>query len=463
MDKTKVNYQAVVEEFAYAANGLGVGIVDCANRIEQVGSRLTDQTALMNKVQTGISSLTEDSRHILDKSSDTLRLADGAAKNVAASQGQIDGALGEIRTVLQMVAESGEMSKKLNLSLTGIATITSAINSIAQQTKMLALNATIEAARAGEFGKGFAVVAGEVKALAREAEAATAKIDSSIQELTKQVQQLIAQGERSADSAGRASQSTSKIGGLVEELRSAIDTVAEHTSGIHSDAEGISSQASSLIAEIGGAMTGVKEFSDQVGQVRQRMADLATAGEKLITITVNSGAETNDTPFVNYVMEAAAEISRQFERAIDEGAAKIDDLFDENYRPIPGTNPQQFDSCMVRIADRVLTPIQEAALAFNPKVVFCVAVDRNGYLPTHNKKFSKPQSADPVWNNANCRNRRMFNDKVGLGAGQNTKPFLVQTYRRDMGGGKTVVMLDISSPIKVKGRHWGGLRIAYTL
>src|SRR5208282_5018518 len=115
MDKTKVNYQAVVEEFAYAANGLGVGIVDCANRIEQVGSRLTDQTALMNKVQTGISSLTEDSRHILDKSSDTLRLADGAAKNVAASQGQIDGALGEIRTVLQMVAESGEMSKKLNL------------------------------------------------------------------------------------------------------------------------------------------------------------------------------------------------------------------------------------------------------------------------------------------------------------------------------------------------------------
>jgi methyl-accepting chemotaxis protein len=57
----------------------------------------------------------------------------------------------------------------------------------------------------------------------------------------------------------------------------------------------------------------------------------------------------------------------------------------------------------------------------------------------------------------------MFNDRVGLGAGQNTKPFLVQTYRRDMGGGKTVVMLDVSSPIKVKGRHWGGLRIAYTL
>jgi len=50
-----------------------------------------------------------------------------------------------------------------------------------------------------------------------------------------------------------------------------------------------------------------------------------------------------------------------------------------------------------------------------------------------------------------------------LGAGQNTKPFLVQTYRRDMPGAKTVMMLDISSPINVKGRHWGGLRIAYAL
>jgi methyl-accepting chemotaxis protein len=162
-------------------------------------------------------------------------------------------------------------------------------------------------------------------------------------------------------------------------------------------------------------------------------------------------------------MGAAAEISRQFEGAIDERATTIEDLFDENYRPIPGTDPQQFDSRMVVTADRVLPPILEGALEFNPKVVFCVLVDRNGYLPTHNAKFSKPQGADPVWNNANCRNRRMFNDRVGLAAGQNTKPFLVQTYPRDMGGGRTVMMLDISSPINVKGRHWGGLRIAYTL
>jgi methyl-accepting chemotaxis protein len=36
----------------------------------------------------------------------------------------------------------------------------------------------------------------------------------------------------------------------------------------------------------------------------------------------------------------------------------------------------------------------------------------------------------------------------------------LQTYRRDMGGGQFVLMKDISAPITVNGRHWGGLRLA---
>ena len=219
----EINYQCVVEDFAREANGLGVGIVDCADSIEQVGAKLTDQTQLMTRLQTGIGNLTEDSRKIVEDSSVSLRLADDAARNVAASQAEIDGALGEMRNVLEMVAESAEMSRQLNSSLTGIARITTAINGIAHQTNMLALNATIEAARAGEYGKGFAVVAAEVKALARQAAEATAQIELSLQHLTKQGLQLIAQGERSSECAERAGQSTSKIGGLVNQLHSVID------------------------------------------------------------------------------------------------------------------------------------------------------------------------------------------------------------------------------------------------
>jgi methyl-accepting chemotaxis protein len=136
-------------------------------------------------------------------------------------------------------------------------------------------------------------------------------------------------------------------------------------------------------------------------------------------------------------------------------------LFSESYRPVPGTDPTQVVAPFTDLTDALFPPVQEAALAFDPKVVFCAAVDRNGYLPTHNRKFSQPQGRDPVWNAAHSRNRRIFADRVGLKAGRNTAPFLLQVYRRDMGGGEFRMMKDLSAPITVKGRHWGGLRLAY--
>jgi methyl-accepting chemotaxis protein len=63
---------------------------------------------------------------------------------------------------------------------------------------------------------------------------------------------------------------------------------------------------------------------------------------------------------------------------------------------------------------------------------------------------------------ADCRNRRKFDDPVGLKAARNRDPFIVQSYRREMGGGKAALILDVAAPIIVKGRHWGGLRLGYT-
>jgi methyl-accepting chemotaxis protein len=88
--------------------------------------------------------------------------------------------------------------------------------------------------------------------------------------------------------------------------------------------------------------------------------------------------------------------------------------------------------------------------------------DRNGYAPTHNTKFSQPQGKDPVWNAAHCRNRRIFSDPTGMAAARNMEKLWPQVYRRDMGGGNITVMMDVSSPINCKGRHWGAIRLGYT-
>jgi methyl-accepting chemotaxis protein len=75
----------------------------------------------------------------------------------------------------------------------------------------------------------------------------------------------------------------------------------------------------------------------------------------------------------------------------------------------------------------------------------------------HNKKFSQPLTGDYDVDLVNNRTKRIFSDRTGKRCGANTKPFLLQTYKRDTGE----VMHDLSVPIYVNGKHWGGFRVGY--
>jgi methyl-accepting chemotaxis protein len=171
-----------------------------------------------------------------------------------------------------------------------------------------------------------------------------------------------------------------------------------------------------------------------------------------------------NTEFVTRAMEAGAALTKIFEDAVKSGAISIEDMFDADYVEIPGTNPLQHRTRILAWADRALPPFQEAFLARDPRMVFSAMIDRNGYLPVHNKIYSHPQRiGDVAWNTANSRNRRIFNDPAGLAAGRNLRSYLIQSYARDMGNGNTIMMREIDVPVRVNGRHWGGFRTAYKL
>lgn len=171
-----------------------------------------------------------------------------------------------------------------------------------------------------------------------------------------------------------------------------------------------------------------------------------------------------NTEFVTRAMEAGNALIGIFAQAVARGEIKIDELFDTDYAEIAGTNPQQYRTKYLDWADRALPPFQEVFLAKDQRMAFCATVDRNGFLPVHNKIYSQPQRrGDVAWNTANCRNRRIFNDPAGLAAARNLRSYLVQSYARDMGNGNTVMMREIDVPIRVQGRHWGGFRTAYKL
>ncbi|MGJ4950883.1 methyl-accepting chemotaxis protein [Bradyrhizobium sp. HKCCYLS20291] len=165
---------------------------------------------------------------------------------------------------------------------------------------------------------------------------------------------------------------------------------------------------------------------------------------------------------VDVALEVAGKITAAIEQSIGSGESSVAQWFDFSYQRIPGTDPEQFDAPFTALCDRLLPPFQEAALAADPNVVFCVAIDRNAYIPTHNRKVSQPQRrGEQVWNVANCRNRRFYKDRAGMAAARTLHGHLAQRYERDMGGGVTVPLKEIDVPIRIRDRHWGGLRLAF--
>ncbi len=155
--------------------------------------------------------------------------------------------------------------------------------------------------------------------------------------------------------------------------------------------------------------------------------------------------------------ECSAQIIDQFELLLTSGQLSMAQLFDTFYIPIPNTDPQKFHTQYDQKLDGILRPILDDCLARSQNYIFVVAVDRNGYLPTHNTKYSQPLTGDPDVDTKRNRTKRIFNDRTGLAAARNIKPYLFQHYSRDTGE----TMTDLSVPIFVRGRHWGALRIGY--
>lgn len=216
------------------------------------------------------------------------------------------------------------------------------------------------------------------------------------------------------------------------------------------------------------------ELSD-VGSCRLRIAEHSPAGTQALFVAPDAhlmsrienrlwAIHDENTEFVTRAIDAGAGLNKIFAQGIASGAVSIDDMFDETYVEIPGSNPVQYRTKILGWADRALPEFQDAFLAKDARMAFCAVIDRNGYLPVHNSIYSKPQRpGDVAWNTANSRNRRIFNDPAGLAAGRNTRSYLIQSYARDMGNGLTVMMREIDVPVRVQGRHWGGFRTAYKL
>ncbi|MEO5337632.1 MAG: methyl-accepting chemotaxis protein [Magnetospirillum sp. WYHS-4] len=445
------------------AEAIGMEVADIAGTIEGVARFVAHQVTLFDRLRSIVGEMTEATHNIDDAGRQTRHVAQAASGQLAHSRQAIGGAVTDIRRLADSMGAIEHRLQSLDESLRAVTGIATGIQAIAKQTNLLALNATIEAARAGEAGKGFAVVAGEVKNLANQTARSTTEINETVQRLTSQIESLVSESTEALRTANSVNGSVGTIDAAVETFHSSFRSVEQQVESITEATRTNLGKSDAVVKELQDLVDGVNLTSQNLKQADDRIVQLLNLSERLIDYIAGSGFKTRDSHLIEGVTATAARIGQLFGDAVRRGDITLADLFDETYKPIVGSNPQQHMTRFVTLTDRLLPSLQEPLLELDPRVVFSAAVDRNGFLPTHNTKFSKPQGADPVWNNANCRNRRLFDDRTGLAAARNTRPLLMQTYRRDMGGGTFVMMKDLSAPIMVENRHWGSLRMGFKL
>lgn len=173
--------------------------------------------------------------------------------------------------------------------------------------------------------------------------------------------------------------------------------------------------------------------------------------------------EESYRPLIERAQLFAIRLGTLFEQALRDGKLSEAQLFDVNYLPVPETEPQQYTNSALLVLEALLPPVLAEELASDPRLVFALPIDRNGYIPVHHPEFAHPQRKGyPAWNAPHCRNRRMFHDRAGIMSARSVRPFLVQSYRRDMGD-VTQLMREVDAPLRVSGRHWGGVRMAYRM
>lgn len=455
------HYGAVIRDLAEDASNVGMAVLDAAGNVDSVQANLSHQIALLGDLTAAAIDLGQGNQTLMSEVALLRESGHSLVEETDRSRGKMAESLLSVGRVVEWVSSTSDELESLQAEMHGVEKVVRHIDKIAQQTHVLALNAHIEATRGSGAGSGFTVIANSIRGLADQTIEAASSISRTLAPLIRAINELSTSTEVARSSAESAQISTQEVFeslGRSEEATTAlgrnVDAMAGFSEATKNKVDLFSESLTSLLDGVGASQT-------QLTSASSHLKDLLKRAQSLIQLSSQTGMVTADTPYITMVVSKARAIESLFLTGIESGEITLVDLFDEHYTPIPGTNPQQYRTRFVDYTDRVLPSIQEEILQFSPLVVFAACVDRCGYLGTHNRKYSRAQGEDPRWNAINCRNRQIFSDVTGLAAARNRDAYLLQTYRRDMGGGDFVFLKDLSAPIFVQGRHWGALRLAY--
>ena len=432
-----------------------IGTTQIAGSASGISKKTANQNDLSATVCTAsseansaIQEVSQSTQYVAGKTANDLQMARASCEelvDVTDKVNQIDAAIESFRTTVD----------KLGKSSAHILDIVNVINDIAEQTGLLSLNATIEAARAAEHGKGFAVVAEEVRELAKRIKPATHEISANIREMIAIVQQTQLE--------------TSEISDFSRLTREMVGNASENFKNMVIDFEEANDELTKIASAIEELATNNTEVTTKVEVITSLSQDIArdmqesevsilnlrTATEKMLEMV--SGIQTGEGSFDVFISLCYQARDLYTEKIIEIRKSGVN-VFDSNYQKVQKSDPQKYLASFSRAFAEKMQGSVDQMLHKIEGSIYCLAIDRNGYLPLHHQQFSQPMTGDPKKDLLNSRNQRIFlSNTTEKRRCSHKENMLLQTYMRDTGQ----ILSDLSMPIFIDGKHWGALIVGF--
>lgn len=451
------DFKATANEVVKTGDVVAIGSAEVSYFLDKLKSTINKNVGHANQISVAVEEISQTTGVISDTANTVSRVVGDA--RVYSDEGikAVEQINQHIHQFKDKVQASTKDVRHLNELSVKIQDITQVINGVADQTNLLALNAAIEAARAGEHGRGFAVVADEVRTLSQQTTNATKEIGQMLNEVKQQTENSVT----TMSSLEEGVSDIVNISGAAIQTFTNIQNSTQETEEKIYEINSILNEHVTATSEISSSVIDISQQMENTGvradEVSEEAYSLSETGEKLNVLLSTYELGTEHETYRKVAISTATKVAAVFEQSIKKGEINEQEIFDRDYQSIEGTHPEKFSTKFDKYTDKVLPAIQEPILDAHADILFAGAVDNNGYFPTHNRRYSQTLTGDYDTDLANNRTKRIFNDRTGSRCGSNKEQFLLQTYKRDTGE----IIHDISAPIFVNGKHWGGFRMGY--
>jgi len=458
------SFQGIIGKVIFDASRVAESADEMSAQADNVAEGSQTQRTASESMARAIEEMTAGVNAVAEHASQTARNAQ-QARELSMEGGKIViSASEEIERIARSVEQSAQVISALGERSEAISGIVKVIREIADQTNLLALNAAIEAARAGEQGRGFAVVADEVRKLAERTSTATTEISTMIEAIQEETRSAIGSIEAGSDQARSGAELARQAAGALDKINQGATETMEKIDAIAASINQQSREADGVVTNVREIISMTERNADGAASTQQEAKRLESLAANLHEISnvfrlgeAGESAMRAHGRIPDAAVRGARLVGEALERAIASGRIDEAALFDRNYQPIANTKPQKYSTKFDKLTDELFPAIQEALLKEDPAIVYAIGCDTRGYVPTHNNAFCQSLTGDYDKDFVGNRTKRIFDDPVGKQCGAHELQFLIQTYRRDTGE----IMHDVSSPVYVKGRHWGGVRVGY--